>query len=304
MNRDFAFEERSDCICGARLDGDDDVTKTFSRGAVTFRHCRNCGSYVQAPRLTSSSLSAWYDSPDYQGNGTIRGVGYLDYANSERQRRSEAAMRYRRDLAPYLRPASTVLEIGASSGALLAELRDQGHAVLGCDLSQVFAETARQVYGLNISISDWLDVDVPDSSCDAIVLLGTISNLAALDASLLKARRKLNPDGFILFNFPAADSWPARLYGRRMWMFTPSVMQFMTRRGAREALARAGLRVESEATDRQSPTISKLLGHARLGFLHRLAESTGISKFALPFPLPLPGIVAMRARPERDAANG
>lgn len=298
MIQKFDFDSRLHCICGASLDNATSVVeKSLPQGKVAFRRCEKCGTYIQSPRLTASSLATWYNSADYQGGGKTLGVGYLDYARGERQRRVDAMLRYKRDLAPYLPSSARVLEIGAASGALLAELREHGHVPMGCDLSTVFAESARQHYNLDVSVCDWLDLDIPDAYLDAVILLGTASNLASLDTSLEKIRRKLKPDGFIFFNFPAADSWPAKLYGRRMWMFTPSVMQFMTCHGMRLALEKAGMQVEWQGTDRQSPTLSKLIGHARLGFLYPLIDRVGLSNVAPPFGIPLPGIVAVRARP-------
>jgi len=294
---DFDFEARPDCICGTSLDNADVVVKKcFAPGQVSFRRCPACGSFIQSPSLSRIALVAWYDSPDYQGGNGVRGVGYVDYMRGEPQRRIEAARRYRRDLAPCLGAGARVLEVGAATGTLVVELRSHGHDASGCDLSQRFAAQARARYALDIAIADWLDLDVADASLDAIVLLGTISNLHDLARCLRRARRQLRAGGFLFFNFPAADALVARLYGRRMWMFTPSVMQFATRRGVHAALARAGLRIESMAIDRQSPTLAKILGHARLGRVYPWLERAGLADAALPFALPLPGIVAVRAR--------
>lgn len=294
---EFEFEQRPLCICGTPLPADAAaVTKRFERGAVRFLRCASCASWIQSPRLSARALAAWYDSADYQGGAGVRGVGYLDYMQDERQRGVEAGRRYRRDLAPHLPPGSRVLEVGAATGTLLAELRDHGHLPLGCDLSERFAAAARARYQLDVVVTDWLDLDVADASLDAIVLLGTFSNLADPGRCLRRARDKLRPDGFLFFNFPAADSGVARLYGEHMWMFTPSVMQFATRQGVRSALERAGLRIEAMRVDRQSPTFAKIAGHARLGVLYPWIERCGLAEAALPFGLPLPGIVAVRAR--------
>lgn len=296
----FEFSPRTECVCGASVGGSPDVLKKLPQGSVGFRRCPDCGSYVQSPALTMRSLSAWYDSAEYQGGAGVRGVGYSDYAGDEQQRRIEARRRYARDLAPYLGQGARVLEVGAATGSLLAELREQGHAPLGCDLSERFAAQAHKWYGLQVAVGDWLDLQVADGSLDGIVLLGTISNLSDLDGCLRRARAQLKPSGFLFFNFPAADSVLARLYGDSYWMFTPSVMQFMTRRGMTAALKRAGFGIDRQGIDRQSPTFAKLAGHARLGFVHPLLKRLRLADTALPMSLPLPGIVAVRARPLND----
>lgn len=77
-----------------------------------------------------------------------------------------------------------------------------------------------------------------------------------------------------------------------MWIFTPNVLQFMICRG----MELAGLQVERQGMDRQSPTLSKLIGHACHCFLYHLIDRAGLSDAAPPFGVPLPGIVSVRAR--------
>jgi SAM-dependent methyltransferase len=258
-----------------------------------------CGSWLQAPMLTPASLAAWCNSPDYQGSEGKAGVGYADYARDERQRAIEARHRYRRDIAPHLPKHARVLEVGCASGTLLAEIARNGHSVLGCDLSERFAQAARRLHNIDIAVADWLDLDIPDATLDAILLLGTISNLPRLNESLVRARRQLRPGGMLFFNFPAADSLVARLYGSRMWMFTPSVMQFMTQRGIATALDRAGFRIASCGTDRQAPSVGKILGHARLMRLYPVLDRLGLIDAIVPLALPIPGVRAVRAvRPD------
>ncbi len=251
---------------------------------------------MQAPRLSPDSLSAWYDSPEYSGGAGSKGVGYIDYAGSEPQRLIEARFRYRRDLAPRLIGPSRVLEVGSATGTLPAVLRESGHTAIACDLSDRFAQMARTWYGVETYIGDWLGMQCEEGSFDAIVMLGTICNLADLPRSLAKVRKILKPGGFFFFNFPDANSLVARLYGKRMWMFTPSIMQFPTRRGIAACLSNAGLEVENMSLDYQSPTMSKVLGHARLGALFPIAELLKVANKALPFSVPLPGIVAVWAK--------
>jgi len=298
----FAFVPRTHCICGTplacrtpRAEQSAEIVRHLPYGEVRFRRCAACGSWLQAPVLNPAALAAWCNSPDYQGSEHNPGIGYADYARDERQRAIEARHRYRHDIAPHLPKQARVLEVGCASGTLLGEIARHGHSVLGCDLSERFAQTARRLHNIDVAVADWLDLDVPDATLDAILLLGTISNLPRLDESLARARRQLRPGGMLFFNFPAADSLVARLYGSRMWMFAPSVMQFMTRGGITTALDRAGFRIASSAIDRQAPGFGKILGHARLMRLYPLFARLGLIDAAIPLALPIPGVYAVRA---------
>lgn len=293
---DFEFEYAPvpDCVCGRSLSAAvRSVTKETPAGPVHFLRCA-CGSWIQSPAITADSLTRWYDSPEYQA----RGAGpYLHYARGEAARRSEAVARYERDLATRLRPGSRVLEVGCATGSFLWALRAAGHDALGLDISDAFAAQAR-ADGLDVRTSDFRGFEAPDASLDAIVLLGTIANLQDLPEHLSKARRLLRPDGLLYFNAPVADAWVGRLYGTRLWMFTPSMAQFCSTTGLEAALRRAGFGVERLRGDRQRPTVSKVMGQSGLRALYPLARALGVAEWSPPVSLPAPGVVVVWARPQ------
>lgn len=292
LSSTFEYVERSSCVCDAKLST---ARRTLERsspwGAVHFRQCESCGSWCQSPEISSRSLAAWYDSDEYQGSAERRGTIYANYRADEPERLAEARSRYRRDLQPRLAASGArVLEIGCATGSLLAAVREAGHEVTGVDLSQRFADAARELHGLDVHVGDIVDLVLPPASFDMVVMLGTISNLANLGAALGRIRALLAPRGSLAFNFPAADSLVARLYGGRYWMFAPSVSTFLTECGCRQALAAAGLSWEQCRTDRQMPSVRKLLLHAGLGGLLRASARLGLDRAAPLAPLPIPGV--------------
>jgi len=286
-------------VCGELLtDSARAVVVDSAWGSVRFLACPVCRSWCQRPRIAPQSLSAWYDSEHYQGSPGVAGSAYVDYVGDEAERVAEARRRYRRDLAPYLPPGrARVLEVGCATGSLLSVLRDAGHDVTGIDLSPRFAAVARQRYGLDVIVADVLSADVPGDRFDLVVLLGTASNLPDVSATLRRLRGLLRSPGTLVFNYPAADSLMARIYGRKFWMFAPSVSSFMTQRGCRSALEQAGFTIIRTATDRQMPSTRKLLKHSKLTSLLPVFRAFRLEHRALPLPVPVPGVRVVWARP-------
>ena len=79
-------------------------------------------------------------------------------------------------------------------------------------------------------------------------------------------------------------------------MFTPSISTFMSREGACKGLQKAGFSIINMHHDRQSPTISKVLGHSKLHVLHPIAQKLHIDTLTFPIALPIPGIFTICAR--------
>lgn len=298
----FVYEANPNCACGAALDRAPMVRVDHPWGVVTFSRCAHCGSYIQNPQIAPHSLAEWYRSSLYSASGTQGPGPYTDYFAGEAARQREAAIRYRRVLDRRLPSGSRVLEVGCATGSFLQALRNAGHQATGIDLSEPFVRFAREQAGLDVVLGDYLNQPQCDASYDAIVMLGTVSNLYPLAACLRRAAAELKPGGFLYLNFPAADSLIAQLYGSRYWMFTASVANFLSRLGCRAALQNAGFNRIEMAADWQQPTFEKLV---RLGGgkpLLPLIERLGIANANVPIVLPIPGIYSVLAFADGDRA--
>ncbi len=278
---------RDNCICGARL------ATTGVPSAEGFLRCVACGSHASLVRRPAGELAAWTDSDAYQGGQAGLGAIYADYAGDDRQRLAEARARVRRWPLAALGSGQSAFEIGCGSGSVLAALAERGVRVAGCDLSRRFAALGES-RGVPIAVGDYMDLPTPAAPYDAILMLGTAPNLDALSTVLSRVRSELAPGGFLLLNFPAADGWISRLYGRRHWMFARSVAQFPSRAGLSACLQGAGFSIARMRHDRQAPSLGKLLRHSRLDrFAPRGWLAAGVG---LPFALPIPSIYEIVAR--------
>ena len=301
----FEYVPREACICGAMLDArTPGIVRTYPPGEARFLRCAACASWCQSPRISAASLLPWIESPAYFGSRSAPGAAYSDYLADEPQRLREAERRWQRTLRHLARPGAAVLEIGCATGSVLSVLRRHGCQVAGIDLSRAFADFARRAHGLEILRDEFLACDLGARRFDLVLLLGTFCNLPRLHESLVKVRALLSAQGVMVFNFPDAGHWLARAYGRRYWMFAPTVDVFPTRQGCESALRRAGLRLRSIETDRQRPSLRKFLKHARMGPMLAVAARLGIEHLSVPFHLPLPGIRLACAADAGASATG
>ncbi|MGE0483633.1 MAG: class I SAM-dependent methyltransferase [Gammaproteobacteria bacterium] len=292
----FEYEARPRCVCGELLGGG--VRREFDHpwGQVVFERCGACASWLQAPQIRADSLARWYDSAAYRGSSREAGAGYHDYFADEANRLVEARARASVDLLGLVPPPADALEIGCATGSQLAALVEYGYRVHGIDLAAEFVEFARERYALDVYCGDFLTAPVSESTFDLVLMYGTLSNLPDPDAQLERVARVLRPGGVLATNLPLADSLTARVFGRRYWMFTPSVSSFMSRRGVRSLLERTGLVGIEIRQDWQQPSWGKLLHHARLGHLLRAARVLGWAEKRLPTRLPIPGVALALAR--------
>lgn len=295
MAPNFEYRPRIRCVCGNVLGSiQHAVEKSTAFGNVYFVRCPACGSYSQSPQITTESLTKWYDSDEYRGGSGRSGSAYVNYEHDEQARVHEARGRFRRHIDPFLPNNARVLEIGCATGSLLSVIRENGHSTVGIDLSPRFAEAARRIHGLDVIAGDFMALELEPASFNAIILLGTAPNMQDFPAAMERIHGLLKNNGFVLFNFPHADSWVASLYGLRYWMFAPSVSNFMTVQGCMRMLEQADFAVVNITTDTQQPSLGKLLHHSRLDrFVPQ--RWTNFTNHPIPLPLPIPAVKLVRA---------
>lgn len=195
-------------------------------------------------------------------NGTGSGVGYLEFL-----RTTEIVSRR---LPP---PPAVVADIGGGPGRYALWLASLGYQVEHRDVMPLHVSqlSAEGVAGINTAVSDARDVDLPDASVDAVLLLGPLYHLtdgADRIRALAECARIVRPGGPV---FAAAITrWAPRLDGvlkARLYLEYPEMVPLAgeTERtglmpplfegsfngychrpsGLREEVAAAGLSVES-----------------------------------------------------------
>jgi 2-polyprenyl-3-methyl-5-hydroxy-6-metoxy-1,4-benzoquinol methylase len=136
------------------------------------------------------------------------------------------------------------LDIGASNGFYLVELRNKGWEVHGVEVDAEAARYAREQYGLSIRTGAAEDVlgDFPDEHFDLVTMWHVLEHLFDPLQVLSEVRRILKPGGILMLELPNLHCLPSALFGkywgyldvpRHLYHFTPQTLSTM--------LAKAGL---------------------------------------------------------------
>ena len=146
----------------------------------------------------------------------------------------------RRMLARRHSSRGCLLEVGASYGAMLAALRDDGWDVIGTELDRRAAEQAHARYGIDVRF-EALAV-VPDKGpLDAVVLFHVIEHLPEPEAFLVALRAQLKCGGTLLLKTPNGGSWLAEhVQGWWEWFAPPEHVHVFSPVSLDLVLKRAG----------------------------------------------------------------
>ena len=109
-----------------------------------------------------------------------------------------------------------VLEIGCSTGRLLALLKESGYQnVWGLDPSPVCAASARELYGVTVLTESVSDLAGSDQKFDFLILVGVLEHIRDLEGALATMHKILTPGARVYLDVPDATQfadWPDAPY--------------------------------------------------------------------------------------------
>ncbi|HEY1965139.1 MAG TPA: methyltransferase domain-containing protein [Acidobacteriaceae bacterium] len=171
--------------------------------------CEGCGFCFADDIPEQEAFDAYYrDLSKYE----YQHRGGRESANDETRLRDVAATL--RQVIPS--QDTRVLEIGCSTGRLLALLKESGYRnVWGLDPSPVCAASARDLYDVTVMTQSLSDLAQSDEKFDFLILVGVLEHIRDLDGALDTLRKILTPNARIYFDVPDATQfadWPDAPY--------------------------------------------------------------------------------------------
>lgn len=186
------------CPCGASAD---QLDQYFQTGETDFRLCKSCGCVFRkqfpGPEELDEIYRQAYEEENICGETTNQESG--DYAV--------------RSFADYLtrhviKPDDRILDYGAGSGVLVAELRHRGFACDGFE----FARSAREYCLANRGYSLKSELEsIPDGYYQTITMIEVIEHLTDLTNTLKEIHRILAPHGKLFITTPSRNGFRARI---------------------------------------------------------------------------------------------
>lgn len=216
MYHSIGLENRPCTICGSN---------EFSLLAESDRYgfdlkkqlCKKCGLVQTNPSLKSEFLDEFYSyhyrplylknkKVNYDGlieEQTIKGKLFLDYL-------------IKQGLEEQL-PKISVIEIGCSSGGILAGLAPHVRSVQGCDLDIEGIEYGKRNFEFELEVSA-LPTNVP-SSPKLFLMSHVLEHLHDPLHSISEVRKLMGKDDFLLIEVPGLNTVGEGNYGYDLWAY-------------------------------------------------------------------------------------
>jgi 2-polyprenyl-3-methyl-5-hydroxy-6-metoxy-1,4-benzoquinol methylase len=208
----------------------------FAGDVYDICRCARCGLGRTLGRLDPARRRAWH-APHGDGDAGGRFRSLVEpLARLLRQRRVEAVLHLRRE-------PGRILDVGCGRGVMLAALAERGWQVLGTELDERIAASARRALGGRVKVGAFEALRFGSERFDVIAFWHVLEHVTDPLAALRRARALLSPGGALLVEVPNRASWQARLSGaawlhldvpRHRWHFAPSTLARVAARSGLE----------------------------------------------------------------------
>jgi 2-polyprenyl-3-methyl-5-hydroxy-6-metoxy-1,4-benzoquinol methylase len=247
----------------------EDVAITDARYGVTLglRRCKECG-FVFADDADLDELLSLYERLEDSS-----------YEATQDTRRLQ--MRWLLQRARRLHPrATTLLDVGAGAGLLVAEARRMGYEAVGVEPSRRLVEIARRVHQVDLLQGTYPHPAIEGRKFDLIFLVDVVEHVVRPLELIRACRSSLALGGVLLVITPDIGSLTARFLRHRWWHLRLAHIGYFNRRSMMRTAECSGLAV----VDRCRPTwyfrteyiAQRLVQYLPMGWLNHLAGRVGL----------------------------
>ena len=207
--------------------------------------CQNCNTVFVNPQPSKNELDRFYadQETEAQVENSVLSSSLSRYFDPEKR---EYFINNRvKPICKYLKPSSSLLDIGCGTGVFVRFMKDVGYTVRGIDLSRKSIEYGQEKLNLSseLSVNDWQSLPSVETY-DAITAWTVIEHLPDPEAFLQKCNMALKHDGILLLEFPTVDSllW-RKLQSFFFWVMPPYHLVLFSRQGMQTLLSRTGFKL-------------------------------------------------------------
>jgi SAM-dependent methyltransferase len=193
--------------------GIDDATVVFGPGVAQksqIVRCNRCGLMYSSPRTKEP------DHVDFSGaDPTFNPLTPGNWRSIKEGLQVKDYDKTRALLNSLYPKRGRLLEIGSGLGYLLAAFKQDGWDVLGVEPYFQACRYARENFGVEVKNAILETAEIPDESCDVVLLNHVIEHLDDPLNTLRFINRVLKPGGHFVIETPRYDTLSFKLLGRR-----------------------------------------------------------------------------------------
>ncbi len=192
-----------------------EASSFFTRkNGFTVYKCSVCHFLFVSP--LPSAVNVYTDDYFFGAHG---GFGYVDY-DADKRPMISTFERYIKEIHKLGFMEGRLLDVGCATGFFMEIAQQKGFDVSGVELSSFAVQKGREK-GLSIIQGTLESDDFKKESFDVVTMCDVLEHVTDPKGFLSEAKRILRPGGILLINTPNAESFVARVFGKKWHLIVP-----------------------------------------------------------------------------------
>ena len=249
---------------------------------LTFQQCQ-CGLIKQTPMPNEKFFEWFFNSATFfesKANQDENIWGYDDYFSDEPSRLNTSRLRFKK-INKYIdmKSGAKLLKIGPATGTFLHVAQESGLQVRGSDVSNQFANYAKENYHVEIDIGRFETQNYAENSFDFLILFNVIENVPNLDVFMESVSRVLKPGGCFIFNHVRMDkNFVEAIQGKKYFMYRPPICYMFAGDSLEKMMTKYHFKKIHSMLDIRYMTPEKILGLLGWRKIKKLVQLVGLGR--------------------------
>lgn len=248
-----------------------------------FQQCK-CGMVKQTPMPNEHFFDWFFNSEVFfsaRQTGKEHIWGYYDYFSDESNRLATSEWRFKKLSHIFQKGPLNIMKIGPATGTFLHVAQQNGHNVLGCDVSGRFAKYARETYNVQIDEGRFEKQSYRNGQFDVVMLLNVIENVPNQQEFFEAIHRTLSSEGYFVFNYVnMTGNLIAKLQKSKYFIYRPPICYTYTEPVMRKILHKFGFEIINTHRDMRTLNVEKVLSLLGWKGLLRLAKALKLNRMS------------------------
>lgn len=187
--------------------GEDNENIVLMAPVYDFVSCKKCGLVYVKYVLNEKEIDDFY-----KDNEIYQSAWSKEYEDVVKNKGVSTHKSIVRNILDYREGDDKLLDVGCAFGKLLYELKSHFKKVEGVELNVRTSKMGKKMFDIPIYTKKLEELNLPNSSYDAIILNQVIEHLNDVDSLFKKFYRILKPGGILYIGCPNMDSLSMKLF--------------------------------------------------------------------------------------------
>lgn len=203
--------------------------------------CCECNLIFLNPPITDKEIKKLYKDKNYWAISEYKNFSQKTLA---KKREENYGFLYK-IIFNKIKKRGVILDMGMGNGLFLSKFKEKGWKVIGTEISSIPLRFAKERFGIQGRMGDFLNLSFPKKYFDVICITNVLEHIPKPVNTLKKIYSCLKDEGYLFITVPNIESLGFKIFGKDWYSLDPGRHLFLfSPLSVKKILEKTGFRIE------------------------------------------------------------